>query len=430
MIIIDGNTYESTPADTATNLVKAVFVILLLVTIFLPIGVVSTFYVAVIFICLHNASWKIKSGLLSLLSPLFLLFVLGIIHVYWNSFFVAMKDVWYLLKVVFTLCAGYLLMHHLKSIYLLCRLVVLAAVIASMIHLLNSMLSYQSGFSIMDLRDDVGGGSSITFIGLSLLVGVRQARKFIGLNVWLYYLSIMLCAGSLILSGSRTYIFSFAVMFLIMSGWRMLSLKTFFILLPLGIAIFVAILSTNSAPEGRDLTLISKFANSTSEMNVRDYDSMKEINLNWRGFEAYRAYVTYMDGSIAEKAFGQGFGALIDLGFFMKLGESEFRFIPVLHNGFMYVLVKYGFFGLLTYLYFIFKLIRFGRKETKQQRFDLIIAVRFISSLGWVILFTSMVISGVFNLYNLDSSLIIIGAVVAWFQLHNGRKILSSRSLV
>jgi len=318
-------------------------------------------------------------------------------------------------------------MRYLKSINLLCRLVVLAAVIASMLHLFGVMLAYQSGFSIMDLRAEVGGGSSVTFIGLSLLVGVRQARKFIGLNVWLYYLSIMLCAGSLILSGSRTYIFSFAVMFLIMRGWGKLNLKTFFIMIPLGIMVLVAILSSDSAPKAGEDTLLSKFANSTSELNIREYYNMEEINLNWRGFEAYRAYVTYMDGSIAEKAFGQGFGALIDLGFFMPLGESEHRFIPVLHNGFMYVLVKYGFFGLLIYLYFIYKLIRFGWQETGQQRFGLIIAGRLISSLGWVILFSSIVISGVFNLYNLDSSLIIIGATVAWFQIHNGRKILSRR---
>lgn len=427
MLDVNGKIYESASADTATTLVKAVFVILLLVTIFLPKGVVSAFYAAVMFICLNNARWKIKSGLLSLVNPFFLLFVLGILHVYGNSIYEAMKDVWYLVKVVFTLGAGYLLMHYLKSISLLCRLVVLAAVIASLIHLFGVMLAYQSGMSIMDLRGEVGGGSSVTFIGLSLLVGVRQARKFIGLNVWLYYLSIILCAGSLILSGSRTYIFSFAVMFLIMTGWRILSLKTFFIMLPLGMMVLGAILSSASASNGEDFSLLFKFANSASEVNIRDYDSIKEINLNWRGFEAYRAYVTYMDGSIAEKAFGQGFGALIDLGFFMTLGGSEYWFIPVLHNGFMYVLVKYGFFGLLIYLYFIYKLIRFGWQETGQQRFGLIIAGRLISSLGLVILFSSIVISGVFNLYNLDSSLIIIGATVAWFQIHNGRKILSSR---
>lgn len=148
MITVDTDTYESIPADTATTLVKVVFVILLLAPIFLPIGVVSVFYAAVIFICLHNVSWKIKSGLLSLLGPLFLLFVLGIMHVYWNSFFEAMKDVWYLIKVIFTLGAGYFLMNHIKSIYLLCRLVVLAAVIASMIHLYSVILSFNQVFPL------------------------------------------------------------------------------------------------------------------------------------------------------------------------------------------------------------------------------------------------------------------------------------------
>ena len=112
------NIYESTSANTPTTFVKTVFILLLIATIFLPTEIVFAFYMAVIFICLHNVKWKMKPGLLLLVNPLLLLFVLGMAHAYWNSFFVATKDAWYLVKIIFTLGTGYFLMHYLMSNFL------------------------------------------------------------------------------------------------------------------------------------------------------------------------------------------------------------------------------------------------------------------------------------------------------------------------
>ena len=127
-----------------------------------------------------------------------------------------------------------------------------------------------------------------------------------------------------------------------------------------GFMVSVVLLSGAFDSNQDEMSLIGKFEHSVTEVAISDYEDMSDINLNWRGFESYRAYLTYLDGSLFEKAFGQGFGAMVDLGFDMPLGGDasiSFRYIPVIHNGYMYLLVKYGLIGVLIYLYYIFKLI-------------------------------------------------------------------------
>jgi hypothetical protein len=409
--------------------VKSIFILLLLLNIFVPAEISSAFYVAVMLFGLVIAGWKIKRGLISLVSPFFFLFLLGVLEAQRHPLFDVMKDFWYLAKIVFALGAGYLLMQHLRSFQQLCRLVVAAAVIAAMIHLFNVVLDFQSGTSIMDLRNEAGGGYFITTIGLGLLVGVTQLRNYIGFTKLSYYLSVVLCAGSLIASGSRTYIISFILLFFILRGWGKLNLKTFLILALLGAVVTAVYISASFDSNQINRSLLDKFAHSTSEVAISNYEDMSDISLNWRGFESYRAYLTYLDGNYFEKMFGQGFGSLVDLGFYIPLGGEDatpIRYIPILHNGYMYVLIKYGLLGVITYLYFLYRLIRVVSHVRIQQSFDSILALRLISSLGWVFLFSTIVITGVFNKSQFDSSLIILGAVFAWLNMDNGRKIFST----
>lgn len=406
-------------ADRTRNyFIESILLLLLLLTAFVPAEIASVFYVAVIVIFLFAGNLKIKRGLISLVSPFFFLFLLGMLEAHRHPLLDVMKDVWYLVKVVLALGAGYVLMHRLRSFEQLCRLVVAAAVIAAMFHLFRVVMVIQSGFSLMNLRNDAGGGDFITTVGLGLLVGVSQVRKFIGFNRWYYYLSVALCTASLMASGSRTNIISFALIFFILKGWGWLNLKTCLTLALLGTVAAIVFIYGSLLGNYDETSLLGKFLRSTTEVAIRNYEDMSDINSNWRGFEGYRAYRTYLDGGSFVKSFGQGFGSKVDLGFYMPLAGSEYRYIPVLHNGYMYVLLKYGLIGMLVYLYFIFKLIRGGSNVLAQQSVDLILARRLMSALGCVFLFSTLVITGLFNKSVFDSSLIVLGAIVAWLNIH------------
>lgn len=412
---------------------RALFVLLLLLTAFVPAGVATGFYVGIFFVYFISIKAGIRRGLILLGSPFLAMFAMGLLFAQQHQFSDVMRDVWYLWKILFTLGAGYYLMCRLKSLRVMFKLVIVAATILAAYHLFNVIFILQGSQSIMDLREEAGGGYFVTVIGLGFLLGVANSRRYIGIRKPLYYFTILLCAGSLIASGSRTNIISFASMVFVMRGWGRLNSKTVLRLAAFGAALMLLGLvgainsfSVNKNDENK-VSLASKFAHSVTEIAISNYDSMRDINANWRGFESYRAYLAFLEGGLPEQIFGQGLGATVDLGFYMPLAGAEYRYIPVLHNGYMYVLVKYGLLGLLAYLWFIVGLIRVDFRGFAHQSFDLDLSGRFVRSLGWALLFSSLVVAGLFNKSTFDSSAVILGAVFSWIRMRNRLPNLSYR---
>lgn len=64
--------------------------------------------------------------------------------------------------------------------------------------------------------------------------------------------------------------------------------------------------------------------------------------------------------------FGEGLGALVDLGLFESLTRDPrdaVRFIPIFHNGYVFVLVKAGLVGIALYLLVLTRLYLMGRRH-------------------------------------------------------------------
>lgn len=116
------------------------------------------------------------------------------------------------------------------------------------------------------------------------------------------------------------------------------------------IAVSLIIYATSSSGS-RFIELIE---DSTEEMKVQDYNSMADVSASYRGYEAYRAMVEYDNLSWFNKIFGGGCGQMVDLGAFSPFDFSE---VPILHNGYPYLLVKVGIVGLLIFMAFFFRLI-------------------------------------------------------------------------
>ena len=67
-------------------------------------------------------------------------------------------------------------------------------------------------------------------------------------------------------------------------------------------------------------SLLLKLTHSFKEISIAKSTSLKEINVNYRGYESYRSLKTYIEGNPLELVFGQGLGKLIDLNANVFLG--------------------------------------------------------------------------------------------------------------
>ena len=81
---------------------------------------------------------------------------------------------------------------------------------------------------------------------------------------------------------------------------------------------------------------------------------------------------------------GQGLGSQIDLKQKIMLGDMELRFISILHNGFMTVLLKSGLLGVLFFIISIYLL--FIQKKSQ---------IPIIKSLNFIISAIDMALSSV-----------------------------------
>jgi hypothetical protein len=119
-------------------------------------------------------------------------------------------------------------------------------------------------------------------------------------------------------------------------------------------------LSTVQSGSYESDSFAGKLINSVDEISASNFRTEEDINLKYSGYESFMAWKTFLAGTMAEKIFGE-LGKLIDLKIFMTtLSEKPLRFIPVLHNGYLYLLIKTGVLGFLIYAFYFIRLIVYG----------------------------------------------------------------------
>src|SRR5690606_25260152 len=116
--------------------------------------------------------------------------------------------------------------------------------------------------------------------------------------------------------------------------------------------------------------------------------------------------LTQMEDNVLNYVLGKGFGALVDLQFYAPVGgEKGLRYIPHTHNGYIYVFFKTGTIGLILYLFVLFNLYK--QVYIKPKSNNHIILLRLISGLALYFIFTSLIITGIYNLQ--DVSILLLG---------------------
>jgi uncharacterized membrane protein YhdT len=255
---------------------------------------------------------------------------------------------------------------------------------------------------------------------LILLYNNSEAKKYIYLPKWLI---ISILTASLLLSFSRTLIISFLISILAMRNFFSFRLSTVIVsgvkILILVLLLILSLVIINRTTEKESIlhSFTDKYLNSVKENTFRgEYSSMADYNRNWRGYETHLTKKEIKKAGLFEKIFGYGFGKTVYIGNKGFLGEG-LENIPKFHNGFIEIILKTGYIGLIMYLIFFFYLFRIAERTTQNTEFEKLFKAIIVSAF-----LSTLVMTGIYNKSALDSSCLLLG-YFSGLMLHKYREI-------
>lgn len=294
----------------------------------------------------------VEAGFVKLVAPLVVVLLLGLVGLFGHQSRDVLRDVSFALTPIALLFTGYWLARSRALWPKLLTALVIGACIVSVVHLVTVGQHLDLLTADRDLiRKEVGGTDELVAFAIVVLVAGRHLRVGRLLPNWLpYWLVMPVLLASSILSFSRTQLAVGAVMLLATFGWLTNARKVLILVGVLAVAILAAG-AFGAHDDGLDFT--SRIVNFVDEIAFADYADQADINRNWRGFESFLVLKTMDTGGFERWLFGYGFGAVVDLGFLIELGSDvPLSAIPIMHNGYVYVLYKTGLAGLAAYVVF------------------------------------------------------------------------------
>ncbi|MDN3548556.1 hypothetical protein [Mucilaginibacter aquaedulcis] len=324
--------------------------------------------------------------------------MLGLIVGYKNNTYLILKDLYYFSIPILFITTGVVLAYRL-SIESFLKTLVYAGVLTSI--LVTAVSVSYMGFSA--LFDPYSAHYAIGIVGTPVppiaLACLLFSKKF---NVKLFSrfrFTVFVAANAfgVYMFASRTYtvMMAFFVLLLVVDKIkRIWIMPTIFMLVML-----FTLLPTDLFKTKTSETFMGKMLGSFNELKMGDYNTEQDINIKYRGYESFMAVKSYAEGGAANWIFG-GLGKLIDLKTFVRLGEdTDFQFIPVLHNGWLYILVKTGIMGVLTYILTFFGLITSTWKRYADARERPAIRLFGALIIGCVmsLMFTNYIVTSFFN---------------------------------
>ncbi|CAN4273151.1 O-antigen ligase-related [Methylophilaceae bacterium] len=353
------------------------------------------------------ASQNITRSYLKLIRPLIVILTLGLIGLYEHDLSDILRDIAYSLTPISLLLIGFWMAGNKVALPLILKIIVSFGFVLAAIHLFTFVLNPALlNASLVEVRETAGPGYGNVLV-LSLVLALLQNHLSMG-NLFPRLLPKLLALpflfASFVLSFSRTQFIMALVLFLaIWLGGKRVNLRLilFAFILILGFAGLVL-----TTPDDEMGTFRSKLLHSATEVAVSNYEDQADINSNWRGFESYRAWSTFTEGNLAQQVFGQGFGALADLGFYMTLGGADLRYIPIFHNGYAYIILKTGFVGLLCYFFFYISTLKLALRQSDSAIGELRISARLLLGITLSLLLSMFVVGGMAEMH--DSEFVLL----------------------
>ena len=368
-------------------------------------GLASAVAVLGIVLALLQTSWALPADSLRFGWPLLGLIFPGLIAGTSHPASGILKDGWYFALPFIGLLHGVLLAYLIRDGWRVAFFLIVAGGLASIAFLLQWIITLVSGVlieGVEGLRSVIGGGFGISALACIVAMFWYQEivrRVSVAQRFWVTLLTSASFA-SVALSFSRTMILGVLLGFLMRTLFNRGRL--------LGAAVFLALIAGAGAmlaqaamsSDGLVGSLMMKVTRSLVELIPQDAQSQTDLNLNWRGFESLMGLKAFLSGSDLQRIIGQGFGSTVDLGLVMQLGGRDFDRIPVLHNGYVYVLVKTGVAGLALYFLWLALLgIRAVRSAVSSDLANSLAGRVLISAVLYAAAAT-LVVTGAFNKFD------------------------------
>ena len=347
---------------------------------------------------------------------LLLIILIGLVNFTGHKVHDVARDIWILLNPALALTVGYILMQNMMDLKRLLRVFIIAATLLALLHLSKVAMHPEILHkSALDIRGAGGYGFYEPGIALALFLAARKMKlKIFGEHVWLSCTAIFLCSASFIVSFSRTLDVVLILIFLSVFGWINFYSRIKVIIFSLVIVAIIGIGFMFPASHGNGVhpEMSEKILNSFQEIKIKEYRDMREVGGHWRGFETAKALETFRNGTLPEYFVGRGMGALVDTHLFTPLGPIN-RFIPVMHNGYMYLLVKTGILGLCLYLLLFYRLVRVGTILDSSECISMKYCGRLLVGFSLAFLSSTYVMSGMYGGAMLSTTML-LGALLAY----------------
>ncbi|MHA7844363.1 MAG: O-antigen ligase family protein [Winogradskyella sp.] len=405
------------------NLYKILFFILLVTLISARVELSFSFATAILFVSGRQKVSKPIGNILLIFSTLSFIGLFGIFK-YDNFAGVYFKDIVYFLRPIVVLLASYFLIKKISDKEFFFTSIIVLGLVYSLIHVFNVVINFGDISNTAELRYYGGRYNHVEMVALIFILTSNHGKMKLYFNRVTYKMLVALLTVSFVLYFSRVMFVVLILFVLAYKGYFKLTKKGFrlIILGSLFITCFILVINrfdVDSNSRGVK-AFIFKIQNSYSEMfESLDIETIKrdkrDLWKHWRGYEAQNAIEQIKDKGLPAWFLGKGFGSTIDLGVEVKLANQNMRYIPIIHNGIVYVLFKTGILGLIIYLFYIFYLYSYYRIKAKsnvQHNLN-----RLIVGCAFYIALSSLVITGVFKPYDLSG--VVLGALFALKYYHN-----------
>lgn len=330
----------------------------------------------------------------ALLLPVLLGFIAG----YQNNSYLILKDAYYFsMPVLFTLC-GIMLARKLSIAEFLRTLVLGGACISVIVTVFS--LVYMGTATLTDpysARYVIGiAGTPGPPLAIGCMLLSRKFKISLFSKLWYRAFLIVNVFGVYMLASRTYFVITMCFVFLLLANHiKRVWITPAIVLVVMIFTLMPVDLFTSKSSD----TFWGKMFSSFTELSMGDYNTEQDINIRYRGYESFMAINGYVQGDSEDMLIG-GLGKQVDLKTYVRLGEDAyFRFIPVLHNGWLYILVKTGAVGVLIYLVVFFGMIIANWRHYTNP--DSRPIIRFFAALtiGCILslLFTNYIVTSFFN---------------------------------
>ncbi|MBZ9652275.1 O-antigen ligase family protein [Psychroflexus montanilacus] len=360
-------------------------------------------------------SKRVQNVILSLLSIFFVGVFVGVLNQ--NSSYEYIKDILVFIKPLMFFTIGYYLLKKCKDQYYLFKVIIFIAIIFSFIHFYNILIYFISNnsFQINLIRNFAGRGNYLELLAIAIILTNRNSGFPLLKNKKIAYSILALLLISSFFYFSRTFLIGFFLIFFSIKGYFILSIKKIRYLILTIVVSITSYFVINSLDLDREASglegFLYKLKIAPAEVFSADIDKnsdFKDLWDKWRSYEAIKALEQVNNTPLKNGVFvGKGFGALVNLEFEVKLAGEEIQYLPIIHNGYALIIFKTGVLGLLLYLSLLIYLYFFSYRKNSNTK-ELYIN-NFISSIAVFYLFTSLIVSGLYN--KTDVYMLVLGGL-------------------